>query len=58
MSEKRDALAGALASPMELTVGGVDLIVRPITLGDLGDMENWVRSQRMKAFREATEGMD
>ena len=53
-----DSLRQAVNSKLEIDLNGVPCLMRPISMGDLSDMEAWSLSQRIKAFRDATDGMD
>ncbi len=55
---QNDNLPQALGKPLITTIRGVEVRLRPLTLGDLADMEMWTRKQQISMFREATEGMD
>ena len=53
-----DSMKQAFGGKMDIALNGVPCRIRPISMGDISDMEAWSLSQRIKAFRDASEGMD
>jgi hypothetical protein len=49
--------AQATAAPAEVTLGGRAYRLSPLTDGDVGELDNWVRARTIRTAREAGRGL-
>jgi hypothetical protein len=49
--------ARATAAPAEVTLGGRAYRLSPLTDGDVGELDNWVRARTIRTAREAGRGL-
>ena len=49
--------ARATAAPTEVTLGGRTYRLSPLTDGDVGELDNWVRARTLRTAREAGRGL-
>jgi len=50
----KDSLARAAGDLISVTLNGKEYRVKPLTLGDLAEFESRIKSDRIKAFQEAS----
>ena len=49
--------ARATAAPAEVTLGGHTYRLSPLTDGDVGELDNWLRARTLRTAREASRGL-